>query len=107
VIDTPVRHVDLLPTILDLVGAPADETLPGASLREVIATGRGADRPSYFEAMTANIVRGWAPLRGVISDRDKYIDLPIPELYDLGADPQEQRNVLATRGIEDGCCRKR
>ena len=33
--------------------------------------------------MTYNLVRGWAPLRGVIAGRDKYIDLPIPELYDL------------------------
>jgi len=101
VIDAPARHVDLLPTILDLVAAPADATLPGASLREVIATRRGADRPSYFEAMTANIVRGWAPLRGVVAGRDKYIDLPIAELYDLGADPRELQNVLsaqATRG---------
>ena len=96
-IDTSVRHIDLLPTILDLVGAPADATLPGASLRELMASARGDDRPSYFEAMTANIVRGWAPLRGVIGGHDKYIDLPIPELYDLGADPHEQRNTLSTR----------
>jgi arylsulfatase A-like enzyme/Flp pilus assembly protein TadD len=96
VIDAPARHVDLLPTILDLVGAPADQTLPGASLRDVIATGRGVDRPSYFEAMTANITRGWAPLRGVIAGRDKYIDLPIAELYSLSADPRELQNVLST-----------
>ena len=97
VIDTPVRHVDLVPTILDALGAPADTTLPGSSLRDLIASGRGADRPGYFEAMTANITRGWAPLRGVLAGRDKFIDLPIPELYDLGADPKEQRNTFATR----------
>ena len=34
--------------------------------------------------MTYNLVRGWAPLRGVIAERSKYVDLPIPELYDLG-----------------------
>ncbi|MFI5177383.1 MAG: sulfatase-like hydrolase/transferase [Vicinamibacterales bacterium] len=97
VIDTPVRHVDLVPTILDALGAPADPTLPGASLRDLIASGRGDDRPGYFEAMTANLTRGWAPLRGVIAGGDKYIDLPIPELYDLGADPKEQRNLMSTR----------
>ncbi len=98
VIDTPVRHVDLVPTMLDAVGAPADSTLPGASLLPLIAAGSGADRPGYFEAMTANIVRGWAPLRGVVAGRNKYIDLPIPELYDLGADPKEQRNLYAIVG---------
>ncbi len=49
--------------------------------------GGGDDRPSYFEAMTANLSRGWAPLRGVIVGRDKYIDLPIEELYALDDRP--------------------
>ena len=30
--------------------------------------------------------RGWAPLRGVVQSRDKYIDLPVEELYDLSRD---------------------
>jgi tetratricopeptide (TPR) repeat protein len=55
-----------------------------------------ADRPTYFEAMTYNLVRGWAPLRGVIVDRTKYIDLPIPELYDLAADPAEANNLATS-----------
>ncbi len=96
-IDSPVRHVDLLPTLLDAVGAPALAGLPGASLGGLIADGGGADRPTYFEAMSATIARGWAPLRGVLVDRDKYIDLPIPELYDLAADPNERRNDASVR----------
>jgi arylsulfatase A-like enzyme/tetratricopeptide (TPR) repeat protein len=94
-IDTPARHVDVVPTVLDAVGAAADATLAGTSLLDVITTGRGETRPSYFEAMTANLSRGWAPLRGVLVDRDKYIDLPIPERYDLHADPTEQRNLAS------------
>jgi len=96
-IDAPTRHVDLLPTLLDAAGAPAVATLPGASLSGLIARGSGDDRPSYFEAMSATVGRGWAPLRGVLAARDKYIDLPIPELYDLAADPAELRNEAATR----------
>lgn len=92
VIDTPVRHIDLLPTLLDAAGAPADASLPGASLRTVIDAGRGPDRPSYFEAMTDAVERGWAPLRGVLVGREKYIDLPIVELYDLQTDPHEAHN---------------
>jgi arylsulfatase A-like enzyme/tetratricopeptide (TPR) repeat protein len=95
-VDSPARHVDLLPTILDTAGAPADTTLPGASLRASIA-GDAAERPSYFEAMTPTLTRGWAPLRGVLVGREKLIDLPIAELYDLGTDPAEQRNLFATR----------
>ena len=95
-IDTAVRHVDLVPTILDAVTAPADTTLPGASLVPLVAAGRGADRPGYFEAMTANLTRGWAPLRGVVAGGQKYIDLPIPELYDLATDRAELRNLFGS-----------
>jgi len=94
-IDAPVRHVDLLPTILDVTASPADPALPGASLRPLIASGRRPDLPSYFEAMTSNVTRGWAPLRGVLVGREKYIALPIAELYDLGSDPKEARNLAA------------
>jgi arylsulfatase A-like enzyme/Flp pilus assembly protein TadD len=93
VIDTPVRHIDIAPTVLDAIGAPADPALPGSSLRDVIHNRRGGDRPGYFESMTYNLVRGWAPLRGVLVERSKYIDLPIAELYDLAADPREERNL--------------
>jgi arylsulfatase A-like enzyme/Flp pilus assembly protein TadD len=94
-IDTPARHVDVLPTILDALGVAREATLPGTSLLEAIA-GRGQENvPSYFEAMTANLSRGWAPLRGVILGREKYIDLPLQELYTLTTDPHEQQNLTA------------
>ena len=47
--------------------------------------------------MTSTLARGWAPLRGVLVGRDKYIDLPLPELYDLSTDPGEARNLASTR----------
>ena len=97
VIDSPVRHIDLLPTLVDSAGLPADSALPGVSLRETIANGRAEARPTYFEAMSATVTRGWAPLRGVLVDREKYIDLPIPELYNLKADPREATNVVNQR----------
>jgi arylsulfatase A-like enzyme/Tfp pilus assembly protein PilF len=96
VIDTPVRHVDIAPTILDAVAAPVENAGTGASLRALILEGQGADRPAYFESMTHNLGRGWAPLRGVLVARDKYVDQPIPELYDLRTDPGELRNAAAS-----------
>ena len=94
-VDAGVRHVDILPTLLESAGIAPGET-SGASLRDVIA-GSDADRPSYFEAMTSTLARGWAPLRGVLVGRDKYIDLPLPELYDLSTDPGEARNLASSR----------
>ena len=95
VIDTAVRHVDIAPTVLEAIGASAHDGLTGSSLSPVIRDGRGDDRPAYFESMTYNLVRGWAPLRGVLSGRNKYIDLPIAELYDLASDPKEERNLTS------------
>jgi arylsulfatase A-like enzyme/tetratricopeptide (TPR) repeat protein len=91
VVDTPVVHADILPTILDLVGVPVPDRLDGTSL----ARSTAADRPLYFEALDASLTRGWAPLTGVVRNGWKYIDLPDAELYDLGADPHETRNRIA------------
>jgi arylsulfatase A-like enzyme/tetratricopeptide (TPR) repeat protein len=96
-IDTSVRHIDILPTVLAAVGVPAASTLPGSPLTGLIAGTRETDRPVYFEALMTNLERGWAPLRGVLVGREKYIDLPIPELYDLTSDPGETRNLAAAR----------
>ncbi len=49
--------------------------------------------PAYFEAMNAHLARNWAPLTGVVADGYKFIDLPIPELYDLENDPEERENL--------------
>ena len=96
VIDVPVRHVDLLSTILEAVGLSGTAS-SGSSLLGVIDGQNRDDRPSYFEAMTPAVTRGWAPLRGVLVGREKYIDLPIAELYDLAGDAGESRNLVASR----------
>ena len=83
--------------MLEAAAAPPIANRPGASLVELIARGSGPDRPAYFEAMSATVARGWAPLRGVLVDRDKYIDLPIAELYDVASDAKELRNDVSTR----------
>jgi arylsulfatase A-like enzyme/Tfp pilus assembly protein PilF len=88
-VDAPVAHADILPTVADLVAVAAPPDLDGQSLVRVSA----ADRVLDFEALDANLTRGWAPLAGVVAGRWKYIDLPRPELYDLAADPREERNL--------------
>jgi arylsulfatase A-like enzyme/Flp pilus assembly protein TadD len=94
------RHIDILPTILDATGQPALSDLPGRSLLPAAERQSGAaPRPSYFEAMSAMLNRGGAPLTGVAVDRDKFIDLPIAERYDLAVDPTERTN-LAGRAPE-------
>lgn len=88
--DRPARHIDIVPTILAALGLDRPEGLPGRSL---LLPGEPGD--SYFEALTTNLNRGWAPLRGVLREHKKVIDLPLPELYDLEADPEEKNDRFA------------
>ena len=94
------RHVDILPTILDAIGRPIPADLPGRTLLPASERrDRSSPRAAYFEAMSAMLNRGWAPLTGILIDRDKFIDLPIAERYNLTGDPGEQSN-LAGRSPE-------
>ena len=65
-------HVDILPTVLAQVRAPLPSGLPGHSL----LAASNPESGSYFEALSASITRGWAPLRGVIRDDGVGFDVP-------------------------------
>jgi len=96
VVSQTARLVDVAPTILDLVGAAALANVDGRTLRPIVTGEQPFDDPgSYFEALNASLTRNWAPLRGIVADGVKLIDLPLSELYDLATDPGEQRNLYA------------
>jgi arylsulfatase A-like enzyme len=114
--DRLVRHIDILPTVLELAGIPASDYVGlGESLLDTLAAGKASDRLSYSEADSACTLR-----RALVSERFKYIytprddqqllfqqywrsnhrcppvcfALPLEELFDLEADPFEERNLL-------------
>jgi arylsulfatase A-like enzyme/Flp pilus assembly protein TadD len=88
----PARHVDIFPTVMQAVGvSPPQGSRPGRSL---LAPPSKEETTSYFEALSANLNRGWAPLRGMLRQGRKMIVLPIPELYDIAKDPKEARNQV-------------
>src|SRR5262245_971563 len=97
VVHAPARHVDVLPTLLDALGLPVPDDLPGRSLLPIIAGRPSETRESYFEVLGPSLDRGWAPLHGALRGGLKYIDLPIAELYDLDADAAEERNLVGSR----------
>jgi arylsulfatase A-like enzyme/Flp pilus assembly protein TadD len=88
-----VRHIDIVPTILAAVGGKQGTDLRGESLLETTA----APRDTYFESLSTQLNRGWAPLTGIIHRGEKFIHLPIEELYDLPSDPRELKNVREDR----------
>ncbi len=93
------RHVDIFPTVLEAAGIEAP-AVPGTKRpgRSLLARPAGpGETDSYFEALSAALNRGWAPLRGVIRQSDKLIALPLAELYDLSDDPGESSNGVRER----------
>ena len=96
------RTIDVLPTILDLMGGKPPAGCQGTSLTPSFAGKSVPTTYSYEETLYPKMNMGWAELRGVRTNRWKYILAPKPELYDLLADPGETSNVAAAHRAELG-----
>ncbi|RLE25573.1 MAG: hypothetical protein DRJ61_08410 [Acidobacteria bacterium] len=98
VVNRQVQTIDIAPTILELLGLPAHPDMQGTSLvrdlREPLAQHSG--RPALLESSFCLYHFGWAPLRGLRTDRWKYVLAPKPELYDLESDPGEFYNLVSS-----------
>jgi len=84
--------VDVVPTVLSLLGEEVPRELDGVNL---CAAPEAGPRPLLIETIATMTLHGWAPLVGVRRDDYKYILAPTPELYDLVEDPREQNNLHA------------
>jgi len=102
-------HIDLVPTLLDLMGVPASASLQGTSRvpvlqgnadladNDVFIEWNGTDGHPSASIGEAEINRSMAePLRTVISAQRWKLNLydgGPGELYDLNSDPHEQQNL--------------
>jgi arylsulfatase A-like enzyme/tetratricopeptide (TPR) repeat protein len=93
VVDAPVSHMDIFPTVCELLGVETPEQAQGTSLVRAMKGGAAGTRPIYFESLTPFYSMGWAPVTGFIDGQEKFIDSPVPEIYDLGKDPAEAANI--------------
>jgi tetratricopeptide (TPR) repeat protein len=100
-VDSKAGHVDIFPTVCEALGKPAPPGLQGVSLLPAMRGRLLPERPIYFESLYPYYSRGWAPLRGFISGAAKFMDSPIPELYDLGADFEEKRNLISQDSFKE------
>ncbi len=93
-----VRTVDLVPTLLELLGRQSAEKLDGRSLVPLMTGAvRELGLDAYSEAMYPRYHFGWSALHALTSGRYKYVDAPRPELYDLVNDPGEAKNEYDLR----------
>jgi arylsulfatase A-like enzyme len=84
--------VDVMPTVLRLLGVAAPAQRDGVSLVSALTLGRVPEHAIYAESLYAAHF-GWGSLRMVRDGRFTFIDAPTPELYDVDADPRERLNV--------------
>ncbi len=91
-----VSHVDIAPTLLDLIGQPIPERIQGRSLLATLG-GDESTAEVYAESFYPLLHYGWAPLRSLRSATHKYIEAPSPELFDLTTDPDEGEDLFAGR----------
>ena len=89
-----VRIVDVMPTILNLVGAEVPAAVQGTSL---LPMGRGEplDLLALSETWYPRYHYGWSELTAVRDGRYKFIAAPRRELYDIQADPGETKDLSA------------
>jgi len=93
-----VQHIDLVPTILDLVKAPGSGGFRGRSLKPVLEGTGTLPAPSvYAEALYARYHFGWSELTALTDDRYRYVKAPREELYDLQHDAHEHANIADER----------
>jgi len=93
-----VRTVDVIPTILDLLGMHLVDAVDGQSVVSMMTGSvRELELAAYAEAVYPRFHYGWGDLRSLTSGRFKYIEAPRPELYDLAQDPTETRNLYDSR----------
>jgi len=93
-IDAQVELVDIMPTLLDLLGITVPNEIQGRSLAPLLAGSRaGADKMAYSESYYPRYHYGWSELKSLRTVRYQYIQAPRPELYDIVRDPMERTNI--------------
>jgi len=90
-VNEPVQTIDVLPTLLELAGAPLPDGIAGKTLLPVLRGDDATPREAYSELLyrygdSRSLVRGGQKLM-----RTKKGEEMREEVFDLGADPREQR----------------
>jgi len=94
-----VSHIDIFPTLCDLLQLEKPSSLQGLPLLPLIKGRKLPSRPIYFESLYPFYSRGWAPIRGILSAKEKFIDSPLPEIYDLDKDFDELINLAGRKNL--------
>ncbi len=105
-VEPQVRLVDLMPTILEVVGIEPPEEIVGCSLLPLVRS-QGRD-PECGYAVIEIAEEDAYPTLAIRTERWKYIhqEKAADELYDLVADPGERHNLISTEEEAAGPLRR-
>jgi arylsulfatase A-like enzyme/Tfp pilus assembly protein PilF len=95
VVPTRVATIDVLPTVMGVLGFQSDPALLGRDLRPLMEGRAVPGDPLYQESLFGRLNCHWATLRGWVKDDWKLINGATPELYNLAEDPGETRDLAA------------
>ncbi|GMV78939.1 MAG: hypothetical protein AMXMBFR7_01230 [Planctomycetota bacterium] len=98
----PVSHLHVVPTLLDVLGLEPPGALDAPSLLPDCRAGALRDPQPVFALYAGNSMRG-DQRRMIVHGGWKYVYDPDaePELFDLAADPLEQRNRASEPALTD------
>ncbi|MDH5405514.1 MAG: sulfatase-like hydrolase/transferase [Candidatus Aminicenantes bacterium] len=98
VIEAQVQSVDIVSTILHMLGIPIPREVQGQSLLPLLLRKSRDNKKlyAYSETFYPRYYYGWSELKSLRTRQYKYIQAPRPELYDLIKDPRENRNILSS-----------
>jgi arylsulfatase A-like enzyme/Tfp pilus assembly protein PilF len=90
-----ISLIDIAPTLLNLLDIPIPQYMEGSSLLPIINANHQTDKNIiYAETLQPLLDNNWSPLFAIISNKQKYIYAPKPELYDLTTDFNELNNII-------------
>jgi tetratricopeptide (TPR) repeat protein len=98
-VENRVELVDVLPTLLQVVGIEVPAEVQGESLLGMMKAGNGEaaelfrDRPAYSESDYPYLAFGWSALQALRTGKYLYVQAPHRELYDQVLDEKAEHNL--------------
>ena len=95
---TRVGTVDLVPTVLRLLGLDSPADLPGRDLGPALRGERLPPQPLYSESLFGRLNCRWSSLRGITQGDYKLVVGSRSELFNLVEDPGEKYDLSSREG---------
>ena len=94
-----ILNIDIAPSLLDIAGAPVPDDMDGESFVPYLVDGDASGREAWLLEYWKYYPENFPSYVGVRTQTHKYIEYEKtlkPQIFDLVADPKEQKNLYGT-----------